>query len=807
VNAESDSPRVLISYSHDSPEHEARVLRLADRLRDDGVDAMLDQYEAFPPQGWIRWMSQQIAEARFVLAVCTPTYRRRLAGEEEPGRGLGATYEGGIIQQAIYGAGGWNEKFIPVVFEEEDRESIPVELKRYQNYLLLAGYEDLYRLLTDQPKARKPELGRLRAMPARQSRSDFRNFIWNMPPRNPCFTGRESYLEAAHQALTAANAVALGGIGGIGKTQTAMEYAYRHRADYRFALWCSAAANASLLSSFAALANPLDLPEKNEKELSAVAAGVTHWLAANSGWLLVLDNIDTVEDLKEVRRLAGATPAGSLLITTRLQSTGQLGKLVEIHKMDQDEGGSFLLRRAAIAEANDSDRTCARRISEEVDGLPLALDQAGAFIEETPSTPAEYLEFCRTEGSRLRRLRGDLAADHASVTVTFSLAFSRLAEKNAAAAELVRACAFLAPDAIPEEIFTNGGAKLGDLPSELAGKPLEFAEALRDAGRFALVRRNAVTKCLNIHRQVQEVLKDGMDAETRHLWAGRVVEALAAVFPDPEFRNWPQCERLLPHARVAARHIAESGLETWEAARLLNDTAYYLEDRAEYTEAEPLYRRALEIREKTLGPNHSDTATSLNNLAVLFRSQRRYEEAEPLYRRALAIDEKALGPDHPDTATDLNNLGELFRRQGRHEEAEPLHRRALAIVEKAQGADHPNTATSLNNLAGLYDNQGRYAEAEPLYRRALSIREKALGPNHPNTATSLNNLASLYYSQGRYEEAEPLYRRALAIDEKALGTDHPNTATVFNNFVKLLRKMGRGAEAAELQARARAAAQ
>jgi tetratricopeptide (TPR) repeat protein len=807
VNAESDSPRVLISYSHDSPEHEARVLRLADRLRDDGVDAVLDQYESFPPEGWIRWMSQQIAEARFVLAVCTPTYRRRLAGEEKPGKGLGATYEGGIIQQDLYDTGGRNEKFIPVIFGEEDREHIPEDFKRYQNYLLPAGYEDLYRLLTDQPKVKKPELGRLRAMPARQARSDFRNFIWNIPPRNACFTGRDSYLEAARQALTLSNAVALGGIGGIGKTQTAIEFAYRHRADYRFALWSSAAANASLLSSFAALANTLDLPEKNEKELSTVAAGVTRWLATNSGWLLVLDNIDTVEDLNEVWRITSAAPSGHVLITTRLQGTGQIAKRVEIHEMDPQDGGAFLLRRAGIAEPNHSDRACAERISEDVDGLPLALDQAAAFIEETPSTPAEYLDFYRTEGSRLRGLRGDLAADHPSVTVTFSLAFSRLADKNPAAADLVRACAFLAPDAIPEEVFTKGGAKLGDLLGGFVGKPLEFAEALRHAGRFALIRRNAAAKSLDIHRQVQEVVKDGMDAETRRLWAGRVVAALDNVFPYVEFQNWPQCESLLPHARVAARHIVESGLETREAARLLNQTAYYLSLRAEYTEAEPLYRRALVIYDKALGPNDPDTAASLNNLADLLHSQGRYEEAEPLYRHALSVCERALGCDHPKTATSLNNLAELFRCQGRYEEAEPLYRRSLSIREKVLAPDHPSTATSLNNLAGLYDSQGRYEEAEPLYRRALAIFQKALGPDHPNTATTLNNLGFLYAHQRRYEESEPLYRRALAIDEKALGPDHPDTIADLNNLVELLRNMGRDAEAAELQARTRAAAQ
>ncbi len=195
-----------------------------------------------------------------------------------------------------------------------------------------------------------------------------------------------------------------------------------------------------------------------------------------------------------------------------------------------------------------------------------------------------------------------------------------------------------------------------------------------------------------------------------------------------------------------------------------------------YTEAEPHLNRALAIREKALGPNHRDTATSLNNLAELYRAQCRYAEAEPLFKRALAVREKAFGADYPDVAVSLNSLAYLYESQGRYAEAGPLFKRALAIREKVFGADHPATAISLNGLASLYDSQGKYAEADPLYKRALAIREKAFGAEHPDTASSLNNLAALYYSQGKYSEAEPVFKRALAIREKALGADHPDTA-------------------------------
>jgi tetratricopeptide (TPR) repeat protein len=237
-------------------------------------------------------------------------------------------------------------------------------------------------------------------------------------------------------------------------------------------------------------------------------------------------------------------------------------------------------------------------------------------------------------------------------------------------------------------------------------------------------------------------------------------------------------------------------------ATSLNNLAGLYKSQGRYPEAEPLYRRSLQIREQQLGADHPDTATSLNNLAALYYSQGRYPEAEPLYRRSLQIREQQLGADHPDTATSLNNLAALYKSQGRYPEAEPLYRRSLQICEQQLGADHPDTAISLNNLAVLYESQGRYPEAEPLYRRSLQICEQQLGADHPDTATSLNNLALLYESQGRYPEAEPLYRRSLQIREQQLGPDHPDTAISMWNLAVLYYRMNRVAEAKPLIDRA-----
>ena len=587
-------------------------------------------------------------------------------------------------------------------------------------------------------------------------------------------------------------------------------------------LWTKADSRNQLLSDLASLASRWDLPEKGEKDLSVVATAVKKRLESDTDWLLILDNADTLSWLPQFKYLPRG---GTLLFTTRASATGTLAERVEISKMHREKGALFLLRRAKIiareadlSAATPQEQTLAQEISREVGDLPLALDQAGAYIEETSSSLSEYLDYYRSEGAESRAKRGEVVDDHESVTVTFSLAFQKVADENQAAADLIRFCAFLAPDAIPEEIIpslwlphsrANLFSPLKAMAKRIRGVKRQTATppthklvgAVKEASRFSLIRRNPINRTIDQHRLVQEVVKDEMDEQSRRIWAERVVLALSQAFPSPEYKNWSQCDRLLPHAETAANLVERYKLKSQAAGRLLNGTAYYLFERARYVEAGPLFQRSLTIREKVLGPEHPDVATSLNNLAALYRAQGKYEEAEPLYQRSLTILEKVLGPEHPNVATSLNNLALLYDAQGKYEEAEPLYQRSLTIREKVLGPEHPDVATSLNNLALLYDAQGKYEEAEPLFQRSLTIREKVLGPEHPDVATSLNNLAALYRAQGKYEEAEPLYQRSLTIREKVLGPEHPDVATSLNNLAALYDAQGKYEEAEPLYQR------
>jgi tetratricopeptide (TPR) repeat protein len=811
-SAQGAAVRAFISYSHDSAEHKNRVWDLCERLRSDGIDCRIDQQEFSPPEGWPRWCRNQVQESQFVLVVCTDTYKRRYEGKDATGTGLGAKWEGFVITQELYEAGSKNAKFIPVVFTPGDALHIPLELRGATRYDLGTpkAYDNLFRHLTNRPAHEKsPVAMQLRPMPPVARRQQFGGPLWNVPySKNPFFTGREKALADVEKELHASGLAALTGMGGVGKTQIAAHFAHEHRDEYSAVLWASAASQETLVSGFAAIASLLNLPEKDEKDQALAVAAVKRWLEANGGWLLILDN---ASDLATVREFIPQSAKGHVLLTTQAQATGDI-RAIEVRDMLPEDGALLLLRRAKIIKPDAPlsavaavARDTAMRISKELGGLPLALDQAGAYIEETRCGLPSYLELYRQHRTELLSKRGGFGPPHPeSVATTFALSFERVASASPAAADLLRLCAFLYPDAIPEEISTEGAAELGPNLGPIAADPLKLDAAFAEILKYSLLRRDADAKTLGIHRLVQEVIQDGLTKEEKGQWAERAVRTVDGAFPSPEFANWAQCGRLVPQALVCAALVQTNVFEFKEAARLLGQVSYYLDDRARFSDAEPLLQRALTIRERVQGPQHPDAATSLNDLALLYINQGKYAQAELLSQRALAIWERALGPDHPDLATGLNNVAALYKHQGKYAQAEPLCQRALAIDEKALGPNHPDVARDLNNLAALYDDQGKYAKAELLYQRVLAIFEKGLGLDHPDVATTLNNLALPYHEQGKYAPAEPLYQRALPINEKALDPEHPNLATALENYAGLLRETKRGPAARELEALAKA---
>jgi tetratricopeptide (TPR) repeat protein len=676
--------------------------------------------------------------------------------------------------------------------------------------------------------------------------------IWNMPPHNRFFTDRETVLHDLHSAFTVKGgrvrtlSQALSGLGGIGKTQVAIEYAYRYRDEYQAVLWLPAESQEALLQSCHAIVTLLDLPEKEAQEHDELVGAVRTWLQEHVDWLLILDNAD---DLSIVRDFLPSATRGHVLITTRAQAVGRVAKGTVIEQLTPEEGGLFLLRRAGLLGPEEQldldDALChaAMDIARMVDGLPLALDQAGSFIEEVKCSLEEYLSLYQKSRKQMLGRRGNPIFDHPlPVATTWSLSFEHVQRDNPVAADMLRLCAFLAADDIPEELLTQDVFQEGTALHTLAQNPLALHEAIAELRRYSLVRRQLEDKTLSIHRLVQAVLRDTLPEEERHRWATQAVLAVNAVFPEVKFETWAQCQRYLPHARASAAAIEQWHLVFPEAAHLLRRVAQYLQARVQYAtaarmfqqaatiydqaadkkalaktltdladllvaqgkyaEAEDYYRSAVATIESAQDTKYSDITSILDRLLDLYFTQGRYTHALAVARRALELSEEALKPDNSDIATSLTNLGRAYRELGEPKMAEPLAQRALAIAEQALGPEHLGTSSSLNNLAILYQDQGRYAEAEPLFKRALTIAEQALGPEHPTTAINFNNLALLYQAQGRYSEAEPLYQQALAIDEKVLGPEHPGTATDLNNLASLYQDQKRYSEAEPIYQRA-----
>lgn len=638
------------------------------------------------------------------------------------------------------------------------------------------------------------------------------SFLWNVPyPRNPYFTGREEILNNLHNKLRSNKATALSqqqaisGLGGIGKTQTAVEYAYRYRDEYDAIFWVTADSSESLISSFVNIAGLLNLPEKDAENQNIAVAAVQRWLDQNDDWLLIFDNADDPELLKDfiLRDLRGW-----VLLTSRAQAFDNLyiTDPVELEKLNPIEAHTFLLKRTRRCKPEPAEIKAIEQLAHELDYLPLALEQAGAYIYKMQSSFQNYLSGYRKRGVKLLKNMKSVAGKYPkSVLTTWSLNFKQVRQISPAAADLLHVSAFLYPDRVPLEIITSGAGELGSELSEVLADietdPLILNELLQPLTQYSLIYRNP-SETFDIHRLVQAVIRETMGDSERKEWAERAVKAVNRTFPIVEFSEWSLCERLLSHAQTCAVLIETWGFEFGEAIRLLDQTGIYLYKRARYTEAESLYKQALQTQEKTLGAEHPNIAQSLNRLALIYRAQGRYHKAEPLYKQALAIREKALGTEHPNLAVSLNNLGLLYEKQGKYTEAEALYQRALAILEKALGIEHPYVANGLNNLGLLYFTQGKYTEAEPLYQQALAIREKTLGSEHPDVATSLNNLAALYHAQGKYAEAEPLCKRSLEIRVKVLGPEHPDVAFSLNILAERYRARGEYPEAEPLYKRA-----
>lgn len=653
------------------------------------------------------------------------------------------------------------------------------------------------------------ELGFTRPLTNDQGAVETR-LIWHVPlRRNPFFTGREMDLAQLYTALqtsrTAALSQAISGLGGIGKTSLAVEYAYRYRAYYQAILWVEADSREHLLANLVRLTGVLGLPEQYGSDQDQAVAAVQRWLQGHSNWLLIVDNL---EDFRLGEEVLPAGP-GHLLITTQAHATGFVAFRLELAPLPPEEGILLLLRRARLlpldaplSQAPSAAQNWAESITEHLDGLPLALDQAGAYVEETRCSLEGYLRRLKTHQGALLQRRGQMTAGHpASVASTLSISMQRVRAASEEAAEVLEGCAFLHPKAIPEEFLVQNAPEPEPRLTSVKADLVALDAILEVLGRFSLIQRNPESRTISLHRLVQTVLQGHLSLEIHCEWIERTVRALNAALPEVTFATWPQYERYLPHALACIQVLNSTGEKLPEASDLLYKVGSYLLQRGAYREAEPLLTQAVVFLEQQHGKMHPAIIPALIQSGSLSWRSGKYQQAGALLHRALNLCEQHLGEEHPSTIETLNQLGELFWWQADYEQAEQISERVLKITESHFGSTHIQTAEAAGALASIYRDRGKYAAALALYQRALAICDQQSKAASLLMGTVLHHLGILHYVQGNYEQAEEAYQQALALREEHLGKGHPNTADSLNNLALVLQEQGMYAQAEQLYRR------
>ena len=466
--------------------------------------------------------------------------------------------------------------------------------------------------------------------------------LWNVPQRrNDFFTGREEVLSQLHYALAQNNKAALtqlqaiSGVGGIGKTQTAVEYAYRHSSMYQAVFWVKADNPLSLSTDFIEIAKLLNLPQKEAQESEDAIRAVKSWLEATPGWLLILDSADEPDWLKAY---LPRQVQGHVLLTSRAQDFQMLGiaQPTEIQELSLEESILFLFRRTGCRQDDPSEMQASTELSQELGCLPLALEQAGAYIQAKKARIQDYLASYRKRYLRLLEQAKPVVGDYPkSVVSTWALNFHEVERISPASADLLRFSAFLYADIIPYELIKQGVSELGPaLRTALASvndNPLVLNEILEPLTRFSLIHIERDAQSYSTHRLVQSVLKSKLESYERQLWAERTVRAVSLVFPEAQYDYWALCERLLTHGKIATRLVEEFQFSFEAAVNLLNRVGCYLSERAQYAEAQPLLEQALQLRKHIFGEKDIAVATSIHDLALLYYSQGHYAQAEPLF--------------------------------------------------------------------------------------------------------------------------------------------------------------------------------
>ncbi|KAI1360650.1 hypothetical protein F5Y08DRAFT_43121 [Xylaria arbuscula] len=611
-------------------------------------------------------------------------------------------------------------------------------------------------------------------------------------PETQHFVARTGELIEMREALASDGSrriVVLHGLGGIGKTQIAIAYAKRYRDEYSAIFWLNIKDETSIQQSFTKVARQillqhpdashlraLDLQQDQEKVVEAVKAWLS--LPGNTRWLLIYDNYDNPRlsnDINDtginISQFIPEAYQGSIIVTTRLSQV-DLGHRVQIKKLESLHDSLKILATTSGRDGLDKDIS-AKRLIEELDGLPLALATAGTYLRRVPIGLANYLRLYKESWVRLHTDTPNLGSyQDRTLCSTWQLSYMQVQKQHPLAAHLLRWWAYFNNEDIWFELLqtnnTDGPAWIHELTNEL-----NFNQAIGALHNYGFVEPyvsasdSVGSRGYSMHACVHSWTVSVLNKDPEDSLARATVACVAARAPSQnEDQFWSLQNRLLSHAAKCSvmRLDSDDGIE-WAFYNL----GILYSDQGKLDEAEAMYMRALRGKEKAWGPEHTSTLDTVNNLGLLYKSQGKLDEAEAMYVRALRGYEKAWGPEHTSTLDTVNNLGNLYADQGKLTEAEAMYVRALRGKEKAWGPEHTSTLDTVNNLGALYKSQGKLDEAEAMYVQTLRGKEKAWGPEHTSTLQTVNNLGALYADQGKLAEAEAMYVRALRGYEKAIG--------------------------------------
>ncbi|MEU6822662.1 FxSxx-COOH system tetratricopeptide repeat protein [Streptomyces atriruber] len=605
--------------------------------------------------------------------------------------------------------------------------------------------------------------------------------IHNLPDLpSRIFVGRDEALAALSRALSEGSQTitqTLHGLGGVGKTTLALHYAHDHRDEYRLVWWIRADTPDLIDAGLAALAARLRGDRAPALATAQAASWAIGWLQTHPGWLLVFDNVEKPEDVRSVTGQLRYT--GRQLITSRCKG-GWSGDPIPLSVLDTDASLDLLAR---LTDGGDEEE--ARALADDLGHLPLALEQAGAFIAQTSITIGEYREMLREYASHTTDAAPAGSDPARTMARIWRITLDVLHERDPRAVDLLRVAAWYAPTGIPRDLF-----------APLAENPVDLARLLALLADYSMITLDR--SALGVHRLVQTVARtaSGDDPHrTEELTAearDRAVAWLCDALPDdPEVNvvGWPAWRRLLPHAEalLAAWRPAD---DTHSTLLVLGQVAQYLQSQGEVVRAIDLLRRNLEATARIQGVGHWDTLTARNNLASAYEMAGDVHRAIPLFEATLAERLRTLGEDHPHTLVSRNNLACVYETSGDLSRAIQLYEETLTARLRVLGEDHIHTLSSRNNLAYAYKAAGEIDRAITMYEKTLADRVRVLGQDHVDTLLSRSNLASAYKEAGDMARAIPMLEEVLADRTRVLGEMHPDSLASRNNLADAYCEFG-----------------